>query len=108
MSTVTKLLLAQGTGVSFNLYEGKANTVAEVSSIMVCNRGVADTIRVSISLVGAATADKDYIYYDLALAAATTFAAALGIIVPASAIVRAYSTTGNSSFTLFGTEEYPV
>ena len=106
-----KKLLAQGTGSAatpFDLYEAKANTVAEVKSLIVCNRGLADTVRISISLLGAATAAKDYVYYDLAIPAADTFAAALEFMLPAGSIVRAYSTTGNSSFSLFGTEDYPV
>lgn len=109
--TISKRLLAQGVGsaaTSFDLYVCKDNTVVEVTSLIVCNRGAVDAIRVSISLLGAATATKDYLYYDLAMAVNDTFAAALEFMLPAGCIVRAYSTTGNSSFSLFGTEEYPV
>lgn len=107
----TKQLLAQGTGsvaTPFDLYVVDVDRVVQVSSFTVCNRGLADMVRLSISLLGAATATKDYLYYDLSVQAGDTFAAALGFILPASCIVRAYSTTGDSSFSLFGIEEYPV
>ena len=87
------------------LYTVPAATSSVASSIVVCNRsGVAVTFRVSVSVGGGATANKDYLYYDLPLAANDSFAATLGITLAATDIVRVYASTANLSFNLFGQE----
>lgn len=91
------------------VYDCPAASIAEVSSIIACNRGATtDAIRVSVSINGGVTANKDYIYYDLPLSANDTFAAEIGVALSATDLVRVYSTTGNTSFTLFGSRTYPA
>jgi hypothetical protein len=75
---------------------------------MACNRGAsAATFRVSISVGGGATANKDYIYYDLTIAAYDSFLldSLLGLNLSATDVVRVYASSADMSFNLSG-EEY--
>jgi len=84
------------------LYTVSATSVV-VSSVVICNRaGAADTIRLSVSVGGGATANKDYLYYDLTIAANDTFIFTGGITMANSDVMRCYSTNGTCSFNLFG------
>jgi hypothetical protein len=63
-----------------DLYTVPAATSTVCSSISICNRGATQTtFRVSISQGGGATANKDYIYYDVTLAGNDTFIATIGV-----------------------------
>lgn len=87
------------------LYPVPALTEAVASSIIVCNRGgTATTFRVSLSVGGGATANKDYIYYDVSIPANDTFIATIGATMSASDIVRVYAGNANLSFSLYGSE----
>lgn len=88
-----------------SLYTVPASTTTVVSSIVVCNRSaVVVTFRVSISQGGGATANKDYLYYDVLLPPNDTFIATVGITLAATDIIRVYASTANLSFNLFGEE----
>ncbi len=105
--TATKVLgqSAPGATTETDLYTVPSATQAVCSSLVVTNRSaVAVTFRVSVSVAGGATANKDYLYYDLPLAANDTFAATLGITLNATDKVRVYASTANLSFNLFGQE----
>lgn len=85
-----------------------ANILTQVtcSSLVVCNQTAAPlTFRVSISLAGAATASKDYLFYDAPLAGNSTMAAVLGITMQQTDVVRVDGAAG-LSFTLMGVETY--
>lgn len=87
------------------LYTVPANTQAISSSFTVCNRGAAaTTFRMSHSVGGGATANKDYRYYDLAIPANDTFIATIGMTLSAGDVVRVYAGTANLSFNLDGKE----
>jgi len=87
------------------LYTVPAATSTVCSSISICNRGgTQTTFRVSISPAGAAIANKDYLYYDVTLAANDTFIATVGVTLAATDKIRIYSGNNNLSFQLFGTE----
>lgn len=87
------------------LYTVPAAREATVSSIAVCNRGVAETtFRISFSVAGAGTANKDYLYYDLALGGGDTFIATIGGTLAATDVIRVYADNANLSFTAFGDE----
>lgn len=76
-----------------------------VSSLIVCNRGaITATFRLSISVGGGATANKDYIYYDVLMPPNDTFIATVGITLATTDKVRAYASTANVSFSLYGEE----
>lgn len=87
------------------LYTVPAATSAVASSVIVCNRSaVLSTFRISIAVGGAATATKDYIYYDLPIGANDTFIATIGVTLAATDVVRVYASNTNLSFSLYGSE----
>lgn len=87
------------------LYTVPASTNTVVSSIIVANRGaVVATFRVSVSVGGGATANKDYIYYDILMPPNDTFIATVGLTLAATDVVRCYASTANVSFNLMGEE----
>jgi hypothetical protein len=87
------------------LYTVPSAKSAVASSISICNRGSGQTtFRVSISQGGSATANKDYLYYDVLLAGNDTFIATIGITLATTDVVRVYSGNTSLSFQLFGTE----
>lgn len=82
---------------------GTASTV--VSSVIVANRGSSPAkFRVSFSVGGAATTDKDYIYYDVPIDGNDTFIATIGVTLAATDKIRVYASTANVTFQAFGSE----
>jgi len=106
MATTYKVLgqTSSSTNTEYTLYT--AGTIgAVVSSIIVCNRGTTvTTFRVSVSVAGAATTTKDYIYYNVPIAGNDTFIATVGITLDNGDVLRIYSANNNLSFQAFGTE----
>jgi len=87
------------------LYTVLAATSAVASSVIVCNRSaVLSTFRISIAIGGAATTNKDYIYYDLPIGANDTFIATIGVTLATTDVVRVYASNTNLSFSLYGSE----
>ncbi len=107
MATSYKIL-AQSSPVATTetvLYTVPVSTSTIASSIMVCNRGTSSaTFRISVSASGAATANKDYIYYNVSIGTGDTFVATIGITLGNTDVVRVYATTADLSFNLFGSE----
>ena len=92
-------------GSEVALYTVPAAREATVSSITVCNRAATETtFRISFSVAGAGTANKDYLYYDLALGGGDTFIATIGGTLAATDVIRVYADNANLSFTAFGDE----
>lgn len=88
-----------------DLYEVPVNTETVASSLVVCNRGaVQGTFRVSVSVGGGATANKDYLYYDVVAPPNDTFIATIGITLAEGDVIRVYASNTNFSFNLFGEE----
>lgn len=88
-----------------DLYTVPSSTSAVISTITVANRSAtAATFRISISVAGASTANKDYIYYDVVIAGNDTFAATLGVGIATTDKVRVFASTANLSFSAFGVE----
>ena len=88
-----------------DLYTVPAARSAVCSSLSICNRGgTQTTFRVSISPAGAATANKDYLYYDVTLAGNDTFVATIGVTLATTDKIRIYSGNANLSFQVWGTE----
>lgn len=107
MATVYKVLgqSSPSATTETDLYTVPAATSTIASSIIVCNRSaVLSTFRVSIAVGGGATANKDYIYYDLPLGANDTFIATIGVTLAATDKVKVYSSNTNLSFSLYGSE----
>lgn len=106
MATTLKTLgqSAPGATTATDLYTVPSATNTVCSSIVVCNRSTATTFRISVAVGGGATANKDYLYYDVPIAANDTFIATIGIALSATDVVRVYAGSANLSFNLFGQE----
>ena len=88
-----------------DLYTVPASTSTVISTITVCNRASTQaSFRVSVSAAGAATATKDYLYYDVTIAGNDTFATTIGITLATTDKVRVYSSSSSLSFGIFGQE----
>jgi hypothetical protein len=88
-----------------DLYTVPGATSSVASSIIVCNRGgTSTTFRVSVSVAGGATANKDFIYYDVVIPANDTFIATIGVTMAATDKMRVYAGNANLSFSLWGTQ----
>ena len=88
-----------------DLYAVPSATETIVSSIIVCNQAAsAGTFRISVSADGAATAAKDYLYYDVSIPANDTFIATVGLTIDATDKIRVYASSANMSFSAWGSE----
>ncbi len=79
-------------------------TSAVISTIVVANRSTATSFRISVAVAGAADDNKQYIAYDVAIAANETQTFTLGITLAATDKVRVYATLATLSFNVFGVE----
>lgn len=107
MATTYKILgqVAPSATTESDLYTVPAATETVLSSLVVANRGTSSgTFRVSVSVNGAATTNKDYLIYDANLTPNTTQAFTLGITMDATDKVRVYASSGDFSFNAFGSE----
>ena len=76
-----------------------------VSSLVICNRsGSGITFRVSVHVAGAGADDKQFIFYDEALAATTTKTVVIGMCLNQADVVKVYASAANVSFNMFGVE----
>lgn len=95
--------LAPGPAVETLLYSPPKDNKALLAELVVCNRSPAPgRFRVSVSLLGVATATKDFLYYDCPIAGNDTVAAELDLTLNAFDAFRIYDTNGTLTFTLFG------
>lgn len=107
MATVYKVLGQSSPSATTptDLYTVPSATKSVVSSLIVANRGTTTaSFRVSIAVSGAATSNKDYIYYDLPIGGNDTFIATVGITLSATDVVRIYSSNSSLSFSIYGSE----
>lgn len=96
---------APGATTETDLYTVPALTSAIVSTINVCNRSAtAATFRISISLAGAATATKDYLFYDMPIGGNDTLPVTIGATMAATDKLRVYASTANLTFQAFGSQ----
>ena len=66
--------------------------------------GTQDTIRVAVRPAGAALANQHYIAFGVPLAAGAILSLQGGITLANTDVITVYSTTGNTSFSAFGSE----
>ena len=87
------------------LYTVPDLTQTTVSSLVICNRSSSGiTFRVSVHVAGAGADDKQFIFYDEALAATTTRTVVIGMCLNQADIVKVYSSAADVSFNMFGVE----
>jgi hypothetical protein len=80
-------------------------TQTTVSSLVICNRGGSGaSFRISVHVGGAGADDKQYIFYDEAIAATTTRTVVIGMCLNQTDVVKVYASAANVSFNLFGVE----
>lgn len=86
------------------LYTVPALTSAVCSSLVVCNQGAATSFRASVAIAGAADTPAQYLFYDVAIGANTSYTITIGITLATTDVVRVYNTLATCSFVLFGSE----
>tara|TARA_R110000764_G_scaffold3232_4_gene13654 strand:+ start:3854 stop:4183 length:330 start_codon:yes stop_codon:yes gene_type:complete len=87
------------------LYTAPNLAQTTISSLVICNRGSSGiTFRVSIHVAGAGADDKQFIFYNEALAATTTRTVVIGMCLNQTDVVKVYASAANVSFNLFGVE----
>lgn len=79
---------------------GKHSTV----EVVICNRGIAATVRLSHAINGAADTGAQYLLYDYALAAAAT-QSTVRFTMQAGDKLRVYASTATVAFNINGIEE---
>lgn len=89
-----------------DLYTSPASTQTVISSISVANRSstAAASFRISTSVAGAATTNKDFLAYDVNIAPNGIVVLTVGLTLAATDKVRVYASTANLSFNLYGSE----
>ena len=87
------------------LYTVPSSTEAVVSTIAICNRSSSKiTVRVSVAVGGATDSPEQYIMYDVDVESYGYLLATIGLTLAATDVVRVYASSGDASFSLFGTE----
>ena len=88
------------------LYEVPAGYSAVVSTIAIANQaGSSGTYRIAVRpSADASTTQKHYIVYGATVAASDSIMLTLGITLAAGDLIRVYASSGNMSFSAFGSE----
>ncbi len=87
------------------LYTVPPATSVVSSTIMVCNQSATPTtFRLSVAVAGAVDAAKQYVFYDVPMAANEARGFTIGLTLAATDVVRCYATPATLSFNLFGSE----
>jgi hypothetical protein len=90
---------------STDLYTVPSATETVVSSIVVANRdAAAATYRISCAPAGASVANAQYVAYDVTVGGSDSTVLTLGITLATTDKIRVYASTGDLTFTAFGSE----
>ena len=106
-STTYKVLgqAAPAATTETDLYTVPASTSAIGSTFMVANRAATSaTFRLSVSVGGGVTANKDYLIYDSTIGGNAVASFTLGITLATTDKIKVYASSANISFNLFGTQ----
>jgi len=108
MATVYKVLAqaAPSATTETTLYTVPAGTSAVVSTISIANQaGSSGTYRIVVRpAADASTTQKHYIVYGATVAASDSIMLTLGLTLAAGDLVRVYASSGDMSFSAFGSE----
>lgn len=105
MATAYKVLgqAAPAAATLYDIYTVPTNSQIVVSTVSVCNRGATDaTFRLAVRPNGSAVSDSHYVFYDNTIYAKSTVAATIGITADGADVISGYASTGNISFSIFG------
>lgn len=87
------------------LYTVPAATQAVVSTINICNLSTSNsTFRLAVRPAGASLANTHYLAYDVPIPSNDTIAMTIGMTLGNTDVVTVQASTGNTNFTLFGSE----
>ena len=87
------------------LYTVPAATSTIVSTINVCNQGIAnDTFRIAIRPAGETLTPKHYISYNTVVPAYDSISLTVGITLATTDIITVYANASTTSFNVFGSE----
>jgi hypothetical protein len=82
-----------------------ATNATIVSTLQAANRGgTQDAVRIAVRPAGATLANEHYIAYDVPLAANAVLSLQGGITLANTDVITIYSTSGNTSFSAFGSD----
>ena len=88
-----------------DVYTVPSATQAVISSVVIAERGgSAATFRIAVRPDGASLTDSQYIAYDTPISANDVVALTLGMTVDATDVVTVYASSGDVTFSLFGSE----
>lgn len=107
MATAYKVLgqSAPSATTATTLYTVPSSTETVVSSFVVCNRGnTAGTYRIAVRPDGASLANQHYISFDVSIPANSTDTLTIGVTANASDVFTVYASSGDFSFSAFGSE----
>jgi hypothetical protein len=82
-----------------------ATNATIISTLQAANRGgTQDAVRIAVRPAGATLANEHYIAYDVPLAANAVLSLQGGITLANTDVITIYSTSGNTSFSAFGSD----
>lgn len=89
----------------FDIYAVPAGANAIISTINVCNTTSANvTFRIAVRQANATLTTRQYVAFDTPLPPLDALALSLGMTLANSDVITAFSTQGNVTFNIFGTE----
>lgn len=87
------------------LYTVPSGKESVVSTLSVCNRGIAEvTYRVAVRPAGATLANSHYLVYDMTIEGNDSHFLTIGITLEATDVVTVYASSADLSFSAFGDE----
>lgn len=86
------------------LYTVPSATTTIVSTLQICNQSTATSFSVAARPLGATLTTSQYLLYNTAIAANDALSLTIGMCLSATDVITVSSSSGNVSFTLFGSE----
>jgi len=106
MATTYKVLgqVSPSATTATTLYTVPSATSTVASTLVICNRSTATTVRVAVRPAGATLANEHYIIYDYTVNGNDSVFMTIGLTLAATDVVTVYAGTANVSFNLYGSE----
>lgn len=107
MATSYKILgqAIPAANVATSLYTVPSSTTAISSTLQICNQASsAGTVSIAARPAGATLATQHYLLYNTSIAANDSMSLTIGMCLATTDVLTVVSSSGNISFTLFGSE----